>query len=166
MPADRIDAVVSLAKRRGFVFPSSEIYGGTRSAWDYGPLGVELKENVRRLAAGEDAQVVVARSVAERPEVLSVGPMLQPPADKLDDDLVQVLRRHSAEDHTADRGARAEGALEPLASHDARVAGHLAAAGLQLRRDPTGRREPVRVRRPRREARGVERGCRESSPGA
>ena len=48
MPADRIDAVVSLAKRRGFVFPSSEIYGGTRSAWDYGPLGVELKENVRR----------------------------------------------------------------------------------------------------------------------
>jgi glycyl-tRNA synthetase len=48
MPADRIDSVVSLAKRRGFVFPSSEIYGGTRSAWDYGPLGVELKENVRR----------------------------------------------------------------------------------------------------------------------
>jgi glycyl-tRNA synthetase len=48
MPADRIDSVVSLAKRRGFVYPSSEIYGGTRSAWDYGPLGVELKENVRR----------------------------------------------------------------------------------------------------------------------
>src|SRR5512147_3213176 len=48
MPADRNDAVVNLAKRRGFVYPSSEIYGGTRSAWDYGPLGVELKENVRR----------------------------------------------------------------------------------------------------------------------
>jgi glycyl-tRNA synthetase len=48
MPADRNDAVVSLCKRRGFVYPSSEIYGGTRSAWDYGPLGVELKENVRR----------------------------------------------------------------------------------------------------------------------
>ncbi len=52
MPADpsaaRNDAVVNLSKRRGFVFPSSEIYGGTRSAWDYGPLGVELKENVRR----------------------------------------------------------------------------------------------------------------------
>jgi glycyl-tRNA synthetase len=42
------DAVVNLSKRRGFVFPSSEIYGGSRSAWDYGPLGVELKENVRR----------------------------------------------------------------------------------------------------------------------
>ncbi|MCW2540655.1 MAG: glycyl-tRNA synthetase [Frankiales bacterium] len=48
MPVDRNDAVVSLAKRRGFVFPAAEIYGGTRSAWDYGPLGVELKENVRR----------------------------------------------------------------------------------------------------------------------
>ncbi len=46
--ADRVDAIVSLSKRRGFVFPSSEIYGGTRSAWDYGPLGVELKENIRR----------------------------------------------------------------------------------------------------------------------
>jgi len=43
-----LDAVVALAKRRGFVFPSGEIYGGTRSAWDYGPLGAELKENVRR----------------------------------------------------------------------------------------------------------------------
>src|SRR5438046_10496055 len=46
--AARIDNLVSLSKRRGLVFPSSEIYGGTRSAWDYGPLGVELKENVRR----------------------------------------------------------------------------------------------------------------------
>lgn len=42
-----LDAVVSLAKRRGFVFPSGEIYGGTRSAWDYGPLGVALKENIK-----------------------------------------------------------------------------------------------------------------------
>jgi glycyl-tRNA synthetase len=48
VPADRNDAVVNLAKRRGFVFPAAEIYGGSRSAWDYGPLGVELKENIRR----------------------------------------------------------------------------------------------------------------------
>ncbi|WP_025272113.1 glycine--tRNA ligase [Haloglycomyces albus] len=47
MAKDRNDAIISLAKRRGFVFPSSEIYGGTRSAWDYGPLGVELKDNLR-----------------------------------------------------------------------------------------------------------------------
>jgi glycyl-tRNA synthetase len=46
--AARIDELVSLCKRRGIVFPSSEIYGGSRSAWDYGPLGVELKENIRR----------------------------------------------------------------------------------------------------------------------
>src|ERR671938_1782358 len=44
----RLDKVVNLAKRRGFVFPSGEIYGGTKSAWDYGPLGVELKENIKR----------------------------------------------------------------------------------------------------------------------
>ncbi|PKQ26461.1 MAG: glycine--tRNA ligase [Actinobacteria bacterium HGW-Actinobacteria-4] len=44
----RLDNVISLAKRRGFVFPCGEIYGGTRSAWDYGPLGVELKENIKR----------------------------------------------------------------------------------------------------------------------
>ncbi|WP_402469348.1 glycine--tRNA ligase [Isoptericola aurantiacus] len=44
----QLDAVVSLAKRRGFVFQSGEIYGGTRSAWDYGPLGVELKDNIKR----------------------------------------------------------------------------------------------------------------------
>ncbi len=48
MPASVIDSVVSLCKRRGFVFPSGEIYGGTKSAWDYGPLGVELKENIKR----------------------------------------------------------------------------------------------------------------------
>jgi glycyl-tRNA synthetase len=44
----RLDNVISLCKRRGFVFPSGEIYGGTRSAWDYGPFGVELKENIKK----------------------------------------------------------------------------------------------------------------------
>ena len=74
MAADRIDSVVSLAKRRGFVFPSSEIYGGTRSAWDYGPLGVELKDNVRRQwwktmvqqrddIVGLDSAVILSRQV-------------------------------------------------------------------------------------------------------
>jgi glycyl-tRNA synthetase len=42
-----IDRVVNLAKRRGLIFPSSEIYGGFRSTWDYGPLGVLLKRNVK-----------------------------------------------------------------------------------------------------------------------
>ena len=42
-----LDKIVSLCKRRGFVFQSSEIYGGMASTWDYGPLGVELKKNVK-----------------------------------------------------------------------------------------------------------------------
>src|ERR1700759_4323189 len=46
--ASVIDTVVNLAKRRGLVYPAGEIYGGTKSAWDYGPLGVELKENIKR----------------------------------------------------------------------------------------------------------------------
>jgi len=44
-----MDKVVSLAKRRGFVFPGSEIYGGLANSWDYGPLGVELKQNIKKL---------------------------------------------------------------------------------------------------------------------
>jgi glycyl-tRNA synthetase len=66
--ADRVDSVVNLCKRRGFVFPSSEIYGGTRSAWDYGPNGVELKENVRRqwwqhMVRGRDDVVGIDSSI-------------------------------------------------------------------------------------------------------
>ena len=45
--ADLIDEIISLAKRRGIAFQSSEIYGGLRSSWDYGPLGVELRRNIR-----------------------------------------------------------------------------------------------------------------------
>ena len=48
MSAPNIETIVSLAKRRGFVYPSSEIYGGLGSAWDYGPLGVELSNNVKQ----------------------------------------------------------------------------------------------------------------------
>jgi glycyl-tRNA synthetase len=74
MPADRLDALVSLSKRRGFVYPSSEIYGGLRASWDYGPLGVELKNNVKRQwwkstvmgrddVVGLDSCVILAREV-------------------------------------------------------------------------------------------------------
>ena len=72
--ASRVDSVVNLSKRRGFVVPSSEIYGGTRSAWDYGPLGVELKENVRRqwwqhMVRGRDDVVGIDSSVILAPQV-------------------------------------------------------------------------------------------------
>jgi glycyl-tRNA synthetase len=71
-----LDQVISLAKRRGFVFPCGEIYGGTRSAWDYGPLGVELKENIKRQwwqsmitsredIVGLDSSVILPRAVWE-----------------------------------------------------------------------------------------------------
>src|SRR5205807_6396585 len=45
--AGRMEKIVSLCKRRGFIFQSSEIYGGLNGCWDYGPLGVELKRNVK-----------------------------------------------------------------------------------------------------------------------
>ncbi|MGH3391996.1 MAG: glycine--tRNA ligase, partial [Actinomadura sp.] len=72
--SDVMDTIVSLAKRRGLVYPSSEIYGGLRSSWDYGPLGVELKNNVKRQwwkamvqgredVVGLDSCVVLAREV-------------------------------------------------------------------------------------------------------
>ncbi len=74
MAADKIDTIVSLSKRRGFVYPCSEIYGGQRAAWDYGPLGVELKENIKRAwwkamvtgredVVGLDSSVILAREV-------------------------------------------------------------------------------------------------------
>jgi glycyl-tRNA synthetase len=47
-PTTTMEKIVSLAKRRGFIFANSEIYGGLNSCWDYGPLGVELKNNVKR----------------------------------------------------------------------------------------------------------------------
>ena len=50
-PSDFTDAkmekIVSLCKRRGFIFPSSDIYGGLNGCWDYGPLGVEFKRNIK-----------------------------------------------------------------------------------------------------------------------
>jgi glycyl-tRNA synthetase len=75
-PVDRMDTIVSLAKRRGLVYPSSEIYGGLRASWDYGPLGVELKNNVKRQwwksmvqgrddVVGLDSCVILAREVWE-----------------------------------------------------------------------------------------------------
>jgi glycyl-tRNA synthetase len=71
-----LDPIISLAKRRGFVFQAGEIYGGSRSAWDYGPLGAELKENIKRQwwqsmvrgredVVGLDSSVILPRQVWE-----------------------------------------------------------------------------------------------------
>jgi glycyl-tRNA synthetase len=75
-PTKQLDSVIALAKRRGFVFQSGEIYGGSRSAWDYGPLGVELKENIKRQwwrfmvnqradVVGLDSAVILPKAVWE-----------------------------------------------------------------------------------------------------
>src|SRR5213596_3540927 len=45
--ATLMEQIVSLCKRRGFIYPASEIYGGIRGFWDYGPLGTDLKNNIR-----------------------------------------------------------------------------------------------------------------------
>ncbi|MEV4802118.1 glycine--tRNA ligase [Nonomuraea sp. NPDC049421] len=71
---DVMDTIVSLAKRRGLVYPSSEIYGGLRASWDYGPLGVELKNNVKRqwwlsMVQSRDDVVGLDSSVILAPEV-------------------------------------------------------------------------------------------------
>ena len=69
-----MDKIVSLAKRRGFIFQSSEIYGGLNSCWDYGPLGVELKNNVkqawrRKVIQERDDMVGLDASILMHPKV-------------------------------------------------------------------------------------------------
>lgn len=75
-PKSKLDNVITLAKRRGFVFQAGEIYGGTRSAWDYGPLGAELKENIsqqwwqtfvrsRSDMVGLDSSIILPKAVWE-----------------------------------------------------------------------------------------------------
>ncbi|MDR3570814.1 MAG: glycine--tRNA ligase [Candidatus Pacebacteria bacterium] len=49
MADDKMEKIVSLCKRRGFIYPGSEIYGGLSGTWDYGPLGIELKKNIENL---------------------------------------------------------------------------------------------------------------------
>ena len=73
MPAD-FDTIVNLAKKRGFVFQSSEIYGGIRSAYDYGPLGAQLLRNVkdqwwRSMVQLRDDIVGIDSAVIQSPKV-------------------------------------------------------------------------------------------------
>lgn len=69
-----MEKIVSLAKRRGFVFPGSEIYGGLANSWDYGPLGVELKNNIKQLwwdrfVHRRDDMVGIDAAIIMNPEV-------------------------------------------------------------------------------------------------
>jgi glycyl-tRNA synthetase len=78
VPAPNMETIVSLAKRRGFVFPSSEIYGGMAGFWDYGPLGVELKNNIkaawwRSMVQGRDDIVGLDAAIVMNPRVWEVS---------------------------------------------------------------------------------------------
>ena len=72
--SDLMDKIVALCKRRGFIFPGSEIYGGITGFWDYGPLGVELKNNIKRewwksMVYQRDDVVGLDASIIMNPEV-------------------------------------------------------------------------------------------------
>ncbi len=110
--ASTIDAVINLSKRRGFVYQSGEIYGGTRSAWDYGPLGVELKDNLKRQwwrsmvtsrddVVGLDSSVILPRQVWEASGHVAT----------FSDPLVECLSCHKRyrEDHLLEEFAEKKG---------------------------------------------------------
>jgi glycyl-tRNA synthetase len=92
---DLMDAITSLAKRRGIAFPSSEIYGGLRSSWDYGPLGVEMKRNIRNawwrsMVQLRDDVVGLEASVIMSPKVWEASGHLE----VFTDPLVECLNCH------------------------------------------------------------------------
>lgn len=90
-----LETIVSLCKRRGYVFPSSEIYGGLESCWDYGPLGVELKRNIkdiwwRQMVTQRDDMVGVDCSILMHPKVWQASGHLE----SFTDPLVECVQCH------------------------------------------------------------------------
>ena len=103
---DLMEAVTSLAKRRGIAFQSSEIYGGLRSSWDYGPLGVELRRNLRN--AWWRSTVQLRDDVVGLEAAIIMSPRVWEASGHLDtfhDPLVECLNCHQRfrEDHLPDR---------------------------------------------------------------
>src|SRR5512137_2173143 len=89
MPAKvDMDKIVSLCKRRGFIFPSSEIYGGLASCWDYGPLGIELKRNIKEawwhdMVQARDDMAGIDTSIMMHPRVWEASGHIQGFSDPL-----------------------------------------------------------------------------------
>ena len=99
---DSIEKIVSLCKRRGFVFPGSEIYGGLANSWDYGPLGVELKNNIKNLwwqkfVHGRDDMVGLDAALIMNPKVWEASGHLK----EFSDPLVECQKCHAR--HRADQ---------------------------------------------------------------
>lgn len=106
--ADLMDRVVNLCKRRGFVFPSSEIYGGFRSTWDYGPLGVLLKRNVkdawwRAMVQERDDIVGLDAAILMHPKVWEASGHLDTFTDPLVD--CRNCKERFRADHLPESGA-------------------------------------------------------------
>ena len=104
-PPDLMERIVSLCKRRGFVFQSSEIYGGISSCYDYGPLGTELKRNVkeawwRSMVTSRDDIVGLDSAIIQHPEVWRSSGHVAGFADMLVD-CRECKARHRA-DHLED----------------------------------------------------------------
>src|SRR3989344_2432369 len=86
--ADLMEKITSLAKRRGFIFQSSEIYGGIQGFWDYGPLGTELKRNIKAewwksMVYGREDVVGIDASIIMNPEVWKASGHLEAFTDPL-----------------------------------------------------------------------------------
>jgi len=114
--SDRLDAVVNLSKRRGFVYPSSEIYGGLRAAWDYGPLGVELKNSIKRqwwryMVQERDDIVGLDSSVILAPEVWVASGHVTNFTDPLTE--CQFCHKRFRADHLIEEYADKHGGREP-----------------------------------------------------
>ena len=95
LPYADMDKILSLSKRRGFVFQSSEVYGGLGSTWDYGPLGVELKRNVkeawwRAVVTGRDDVVGLDAAILMHPRVWQASGHVE----NFSDPLVECRRCH------------------------------------------------------------------------
>ena len=95
--SQRMEKIVSLCKRRGFIFQSSEIYGGLNGAWDYGPLGVELKRNLKNywwrvMVQERDDVVGMDGSILTHPAVLRASGHLEGFSDPMVDSLLTGKR--------------------------------------------------------------------------
>ncbi|HUD36790.1 MAG TPA: glycine--tRNA ligase [Streptosporangiaceae bacterium] len=113
---DRMETVVSLSKRRGFVYPSSEIYGGLRASWDYGPLGVEMKNNIKRqwwksMVTERDDIVGLDSSVILAPEVWQASGHITEFVDPLTE--CQSCHKRFRADHLIEAYAEKHGGREP-----------------------------------------------------
>jgi glycyl-tRNA synthetase len=112
---DLMDKIISLCKRRGFVFPGSEIYGGLANSWDYGPLGHLLKQNIKKawwkfFVQERSDMVPMDTAIIMNPKVWEASGHLQNFSDELTE--CKVCHHRFRADHLLE-ARRAEPGLHP-----------------------------------------------------